>query len=104
MSQNRHRDPVCIYGVPMDLGQNRRGVDMGPSAIRYAGLQMRLEQLGWTVRDGGNIPVPNVEEVATGESVESEQAYHEGTIARVSNALYQQILTSIDPHGLSFKI
>lgn len=96
MSRIRHRDPICIYGVPMDLGQRRRGVDMGPSAIRYAGLQMRLEQLGWTVRDGGNIPVPNVEEVTTSEPAESEQAYHAGTIARVSNALYQQVLTSIE--------
>ncbi|MEJ2749058.1 MAG: arginase [Anaerolineae bacterium] len=53
---------VRIIGVPMDLGQNRRGVDMGPSAARYAGLQGRLEQLGHIVHDEGNIPVPNPEE------------------------------------------
>ncbi|MCA9944619.1 MAG: arginase [Anaerolineales bacterium] len=53
---------IRIIGVPMDLGQNRRGVDMGPSAARYAGLQARLEQLGHAVFDEGNIPVPNPEE------------------------------------------
>jgi len=53
---------VRIIGVPMDLGQNRRGVDMGPSAARYAGLQARLERLGHTVHDEGNVSVPNPEE------------------------------------------
>jgi len=54
---------ICIYGVPMDLGQKRRGVDMGPSAIRYAGLQDRLEKLGYNVTDHGNISVPVVEQI-----------------------------------------
>jgi arginase len=48
----------------MDLGQNRRGVDMGPSALRYAGLQARLRGLGFEVHDEGNVPVPNPEEDA----------------------------------------
>ena len=55
--------PISIFGVPMDLGQNRRGVDMGPSAIRYAGLQPRLQSLGLQVKDSGNITVPIIEEV-----------------------------------------
>jgi arginase len=55
--------PINIFGVPMDLGQNRRGVDMGPSAIRYAGLQQRLQSLGFEVHDSGNINVPIIEEV-----------------------------------------
>lgn len=50
---------VEIVGVPMDLGGNRRGVDMGPSAIRYAGLKSRLEQLGYEVKDHGNVRVPD---------------------------------------------
>jgi arginase len=59
---------IRIIGVPMDLGQNRRGVDMGPSAARYAGLKARLERLGHTVYDEGNVPVPNPEEeVAEGQ-------------------------------------
>lgn len=48
---------VAIIGVPMDLGADRRGVDMGPSAIRYAGLESRLEQLGWKVSDIGDLIV-----------------------------------------------
>ncbi|MFO7683710.1 MAG: arginase [Chloroflexota bacterium] len=60
---------IRIIGVPMDLGQNRRGVDMGPSAARYAGLQARLERLGHTVHDEGNVHVPNPEEeVAEGQT------------------------------------
>lgn len=46
---------VSIIGVPCDYGQQRRGVDMGPSAIRYAGLQERLQILGYEVVDEGNI-------------------------------------------------
>ncbi len=56
------KQTIRIIGVPMDLGQNRRGVDMGPSAIRYANLQSRLERLGHTVLDEGNLAVPNPEE------------------------------------------
>lgn len=52
---------LCIIGVPMDLGAGRRGVDMGPSAIRYAGLHDKLRKIGWTVEDHGNLPVPVAE-------------------------------------------
>jgi len=53
--------------VPMDLGQSRRGVDMGPSALRVAGLQARLKHLGHQVEDIGNIPVKQPEEMPVGE-------------------------------------
>ena len=46
---------VAIIGAALDLGQGRRGVDMGPSAIRYAGLEERLASLGFTVHDQGNV-------------------------------------------------
>ncbi len=52
---------IDVIGVPIDLGADRRGVDMGPSAIRYAHLQARLEELGYSVRDEGNIEVPIAE-------------------------------------------
>lgn len=55
---------IHIVGVSMDLGQNRRGVDMGPSAVRYAHLQARLEQLGGHIHDAGNLAAPNPEEDA----------------------------------------
>jgi len=46
---------IAIIGAALDLGQGRRGVDMGPSAIRYAGLEERLQSLGYHVRDAGNV-------------------------------------------------
>jgi len=46
---------VAIIGAPLDLGQGRRGVDMGPSAMRYAGLEERVASLGYRVRDHGNV-------------------------------------------------
>ena len=49
---------VQIIGVPVDLGQSHRGVDLGPGALRYAGLAARLEQLGYDVHDAGNLKVP----------------------------------------------
>ncbi len=52
---------IDVIGVPIDLGADRRGVDMGPSAIRYAHLQNNLADLGYTVRDEGNIEVPIAE-------------------------------------------
>jgi arginase len=58
---------IRIIGVPMDLGQSRRGVDMGPSALRVAGLQSRLKQLGHTVEDIGNVAVKQPEEQPYGE-------------------------------------
>ncbi len=52
------RNRIQIIGVPTDLGQTHRGVDMGPSAIRYAGLVPRLTELGYRVTDRGNFHVP----------------------------------------------
>jgi arginase len=46
---------IAVIGATLDLGQGRRGVDMGPSAIRYAGLEDRLVSLGHVVRDHGNV-------------------------------------------------
>jgi arginase len=63
------RDPVGLFGVPMDLGQDRRGVDMGPSAIRYARIEDALEDLGHGVTDLGNAGVPIPEMVDSGEHV-----------------------------------
>jgi len=48
---------IRVIGVPLDLGQSRRGVDMGPSAVRVAGLEARLEAIGHKVEDAGNIAV-----------------------------------------------
>src|SRR5574338_1599101 len=52
---------IDIMGVPVDLGADRRGVDMGPSAIRYAHLHQKLNELGYALADKGNIEVPILE-------------------------------------------
>src|SRR5213080_4343392 len=57
---------IRILGVPLDLGQSRRGVDMGPSAVRVAGLEARLEALGHVVEDGGNVSVAIAEQKKEG--------------------------------------
>jgi arginase len=59
--------PVAIIGAALDLGQGRRGVDMGPSAIRYAGLEARIAELGRTVEDWGNVVTPVAEAVEFGD-------------------------------------
>ncbi|HKD04512.1 MAG TPA: arginase [Bryobacteraceae bacterium] len=56
---------IAIIGAPLDLGQGRRGVDMGPSAVRVAGLGKRLTDLKYSVADLGNIPVAQPESLAT---------------------------------------
>ncbi len=56
-TQARPPRTIRVIGVPLDMGASRRGVDMGPSAMRVAGLEARLEALGHQVTDGGNILV-----------------------------------------------
>ncbi len=62
MQTSAHRT-VRLIGVPLDLGASRRGVDMGPSALRIANLTASLERLGCDVHDDGNLPVPQRESV-----------------------------------------
>ena len=68
---------IRIIGVPMDLGASRRGVDMGPSALRVAGLQARIKQLGHQVEDIGNISVKQPEEMSYGEIIGGSQRIHD---------------------------
>src|ERR1700735_1894038 len=60
-------DKIRIIGVPMDLGASRRGVDMGPSALRVAGLPARFKPLGRPGEDIGNVSGPQPEEQPYGE-------------------------------------
>lgn len=84
-----------IYGIPMDLGQRRRGVDMGPSAIRYAGLQKRLQALGWTVRDDGNVEVPIFETVPEAPN----EPHHIREIAQVCQKVYDYGTNTLPDHA-----
>lgn len=75
---------IRIIGVPVDLGQTQRGVDMGPAALRYAGLATSLAALGYRICDAGNIDVPIRETVA------GEQAQHYlPSISTVCRAVYE---------------
>ena len=65
--ENIETKHIRIIGVPLDLGQSRRGVDMGPSAMRVAGLEAKLEALGYDVKDVGNVPVALAETKAEGD-------------------------------------
>jgi arginase len=57
---------IAILGAPLDFGAGRRGVDMGPSALRLAGLNAKLESMGYQVRDLGNVPVAQQETIDEG--------------------------------------
>ena len=57
---------IAIVGAPLDLGASRRGVDMGPSALRLAGLNSKLPSLGYEVEDLGNLAAPQQESVSSG--------------------------------------
>jgi arginase len=83
---------VSILGVPMDLGQDRRGVDMGPSAIRYARLQRSLEELGLQVTDLGNAEVPIPETVRREEEVRHLHAIRDvcETVARRARTMISE--------------
>jgi len=78
---------VGVLGVPMDLGQKRRGVDMGPSAVRYAGLTTVLAGLGYEVEDLGNLHVPIAETIAHDPA--DGNAHNASAIGRVCRDLYQ---------------
>lgn len=90
---------VRIYGIPMDLGQSRRGVDMGPSAIRYAGISTRLRQLGFLPIDAGNITVPQAEEA--GEAYDPQaNARFLPQVAHVCQSAHDLIAGSLEPDDM----
>ena len=66
MTRQTNRE-IAIIGAALDLGQGRRGVDMGPSAIRYAGPEERLTSLGYRVRDAGNVETAVPEATSQGD-------------------------------------
>jgi arginase len=82
--------PVHIVGVPLDLGGNRRGVDMGPSALRIAGLGERLAALGCQVSDKGDVATP-IPETQTERDPKKKYIRE---IARVCQKLYSQTYQS----------
>ena len=86
---------VRIVGVPLDYGADRRGVDMGPSAIRYAGLHEKIRQAGHAVVDLGNLPVP-VPESRT--STQTQMKYLD-EIVKVSRVLSRTVEKVLEEDG-----
>jgi arginase len=85
--QPEERRKVAVIGAALDLGAGRRGVDMGPSAIRYAGLDARLGELGYEYVDRGNVETP----VAEAVPVEDEQARFLPQIKEISGRIAQLV-------------
>jgi len=82
--------PVAVIGAALDLGAGRRGVDMGPSAIRYAGLQATIEQLGRGYSDYGNVATPEVEAIDVGD----ERMRYLDEILRACERVADQVATA----------
>jgi arginase len=85
---------VAVIGAALDLGQGRRGVDMGPSAIRYAGLEERLSRLGYAVRDSGNVATA----VAEATALEDERARYLPQIKKTCELIAGRVGGALD-HG-----
>ena len=81
-----------IIGVPLDLGGGRRGVDMGPSALRIAGIGERIAALGYTVVDKGDLPAP----IPETQDLRDEHKKYIRDIAKVCQKVYQMSLASLD--------
>lgn len=78
---------ISVIGVPLDFGADRRGVDMGPSAIRYAGLHDKLRQAGHHVNDLGNIAVP----IPESRPQQNSQAKYLDEIVKVNRVLARTV-------------
>jgi len=87
---------IRVIGVPLDLGQSRRGVDMGPSAVRVAGLEARLEAIGHIVEDGGNVSVAIPEQKKAGAA--HAKYLKEITATCTKNA--ELVLKSLEAHAV----
>jgi arginase len=83
---------LAIIGAALDLGQGRRGVDMGPSAIRYAGLEERLTSLGFVVRDHGNVETA----VPEATSLQDERARFLPEIKRTCERIAAKVVEAVE--------
>jgi arginase len=90
------RTHVAIIGAPLDLGQDRRGVDMGPSAVRVANLNARVASLGYEVEDWGNIPVEQKEAWPEGPA----DAKYLPQIAAACEVLAARVCEALSRHKL----
>jgi len=92
MTAQTSKQTVELIGFPMDLGADRRGVDMGPSALRIAGITERLQKLGYAVLDGGDIPVRIQEQ----QQVKKPNLKYVGEIVKTAEILAAQVRGSLE--------
>ena len=88
---------IRVLGVPLDMGASRRGVDMGPSAMRVAGLEARLEALGHHVIDSGNVEVDIAETQNVGEPNARYLKQIADTCTRTAKAVYKTLEEGMTP-------
>ncbi len=88
---------IRVIGVPLDMGASRRGVDMGPSAMRVAGLEARLEALGHQVTDGGNIRVEIAETRTSGDKTARYLTEIAETCTRTAEAVLKTLEEGMTP-------
>ena len=86
------KENVSIIGFPMDLGADRRGVDMGPSALRIAGLQSKLENLGYKVEDTGDIKI----EIMERQKIKNPKLKYLDEIIKTSKKLAEKVERVLD--------
>ncbi len=91
---------IRILGVPLDLGQEHRGVDMGPSAVRAAGLNSALKALGHQVEDAGNVHVRIAEEQHFGDRRSKYLNEIAETCREVAGRVYQTLEAGLFPISL----
>ncbi|ELY94423.1 arginase [Natrialba taiwanensis] len=87
---------VRVLGAPLDLGANRRGVDMGPSAIRYADIEAELAAAGVDCTDAGDLDVPRLETSSAASRESTGNAKYLDEIGRVTETLATEVAGTID--------
>lgn len=96
MTTTRTPRTIHLVGVPLDLGGGRRGVDMGPSAVRIAGISERLAEMGCVVVDRGDLPTP----IPETQALRDPRKKYIREIARVCQKLYQHVHASLTEGAL----
>lgn len=87
-----HTKTINIIGFPMDLGADRRGVDMGPSAVRIAGLREKLEKLGYKIIDSGDIFIQIMER----QKITNPKLKYVNQIVKTSNILAKKVEKTLE--------
>ncbi len=94
---------IDIIGVPVDLGSNRRGVDMGPSAIRYTGLIQAIRKMGRNCHDLGNIAVPVPESNSFEQAAQNSPRFI-NEITKINETLYKMVGNSLSQGNMPLVI